>query len=144
MTKAIDVFFEFSSPYSYLAAQELPALAASYGRALRWRPIELAKAWEAQGVLESYREVRRVKVEHIWRDAARVAAARGIPLIRYRVPPDVTRARLATHRLNRRDSSLAEVFVLQTWHRLFAEGRSLLGPGSHLFAKAISSVRDDG
>ena len=125
MTKNIDVFFEFSSPYSYLAAQELPALARRYGRALRWRPIELAKVWEAQGLLEPYKAVRRVKVAYIWRDAARVAADRGIPLIRYPAPLDVTRARLATHRLNRRDSSLAEVFVLQAWRKLFAEGTEI-------------------
>ena len=125
MIKDIDVFFEFSSPYSYLAAQELPALAARHGRALHWRPIELSKVWEAQGVLEPYKAVRRVKVEYIWRDAARVAAERGIPLIRYRTSPEVTRARLATHRLNRVDSSLSEVFVLRTWHKMFAEGEDI-------------------
>jgi 2-hydroxychromene-2-carboxylate isomerase len=54
MMPSIDVFFEFASPYSYLAAQELPALAARHGRPLRWRPIELAKVWSAQGVLEAY------------------------------------------------------------------------------------------
>ena len=55
MIPSIDVFFEFSSPYSYLAAQELPALAARHGRPLRWRPIELAKVWGAQGVLKRLR-----------------------------------------------------------------------------------------
>jgi 2-hydroxychromene-2-carboxylate isomerase len=68
MTKDIDVFFEFSSPYSYLAALQLPALAARYSRTLRWRPIELANVWEAQGVLEPYKAVRRVKVAYIWRE----------------------------------------------------------------------------
>ena len=48
MLASIDVFFEFASPYSYLAAQELPALAARHDRLLRWRPIELVKVWEEQ------------------------------------------------------------------------------------------------
>jgi|SRR5215510_4016182 len=73
---SIDVFFEFASPYSYLAAQELPALAARHGRPLRWRPIELRKVWGAQGVLEAYAAVRRVKAGYIMRDATRLAADR--------------------------------------------------------------------
>ena len=48
MLASIDVFFEFASPYSYLAAQELPALAARHDRLLRWRPIELAKVWNSK------------------------------------------------------------------------------------------------
>jgi hypothetical protein len=71
MVTPIDVFFEFGSPYSYLANQELPALAAHHGRQLRWRPIELAKVWAAQGVLEAYAAVRRVKLDYVRRDAAR-------------------------------------------------------------------------
>ena len=67
MIDTIDVFFEFASPYSYLAAQELPALAARHGRPLQWRPIELAKVWAAQGVLEAYRAVRRVKAAYVMR-----------------------------------------------------------------------------
>ena len=72
MPASIDVFFEFASPYSYLAAQELPALAARHDRLLRWRPIELAKVWEEQGVLEAYKAVRRAKGRYVMRDAARV------------------------------------------------------------------------
>jgi 2-hydroxychromene-2-carboxylate isomerase len=125
MPATIDVFFEFSSPYSYLAAQELPALAARHSRILRWRPVELARIWDAQGVLEPYKAVRRVKVAYILRDAARVAAERGIPLIPFRTLPDVTLARLATHRLNRRSGSMGELFVLQTWRKLFAEGADI-------------------
>jgi 2-hydroxychromene-2-carboxylate isomerase len=80
---SIDVFFEFASPYSYLAAQELPALAARHGRPLRWRPIELRKVWGAQGVLEAYTAVRRVKVGYILRDATRLAADRDLSLVRF-------------------------------------------------------------
>jgi 2-hydroxychromene-2-carboxylate isomerase len=121
MVASIDVFFEFSSPYSYLAAQELPALAKRHGRQLRWRPIELGKVWDAQGVLEAYKAVRRVKVDYIWRDAARVAADRCLPLVPSRTHPDATLARLAVHRLNRHAPEAVEPFVLETWRRLFVE-----------------------
>jgi 2-hydroxychromene-2-carboxylate isomerase len=125
MIPSIDVFFEFASPYSYLAAQELPALAARHGRPLRWRPIELAKVWGAQGVLEAYKAVRRVKVGYIMRDAARLAIDRGLRLVPFRSLPDAALARLVVHRLNRCAPAAAEPFVLETWHNLFAEGAEI-------------------
>ncbi len=125
MIPSIDVFFEFSSPYSYLAAQELPALVTRHGRPLRWRPIELAKVWGAQGVLEAYAAVRRVKKDYIMRDAARVAADRNLSFVPFRSPPDATLARLVVHRLNRRAPAAAEPFVLETWRKLFAEGAEI-------------------
>ena len=125
MIPAIDVFFEFASPYSYLAAQELPALAARHGRTLRWRPIELAKVWGAQGILEAYLAIRKVKAGYIMRDAGRVAADRGVRLIPFRSLPDATLARLIVHRLNRCAPTAAEPFVLETWRKLFAEGAEI-------------------
>jgi 2-hydroxychromene-2-carboxylate isomerase len=122
MIPYIDVFFEFPSPYSYLAAQELPPLAARHGRPLRWRPIQLAKVWGAQGVLEAYAAVRRVKKDYIMRDAARVAADRNVSFVPFRSLPDATPARLAVHRLNRCAPEAAEPSVLETWRKLFAEG----------------------
>ena len=125
MVTAIDVFFEFGSPYSYLANQELPALAARHGRQLRWRPIELAKVWAAQGVLEAYAAVRRVKLDYVRHDAARVAADRGLPLVLPGSRPDTTLARLVVHRLNRRAPAEAEPFVHGVWRKLWADGADI-------------------
>lgn len=43
----IDFFFDLSSPYSYLAATQLPALAARTGATIRWRPMALAGVFAA-------------------------------------------------------------------------------------------------
>jgi len=125
MPASIDVFFEFASPYSYLAAQELPALAARHGRPLRWRPIELAKVWEEQGVLEAYKVVRRAKGRHVMRNAARVAADRGVSFVPFRSLPNATAARLVVHRLNRCTPAAAQPFLLKVWRKLFAEGADI-------------------
>ena len=122
MPPPIDVFFEFASPYSYLAAQRLPEIAARRGRALRWRPVEMAKVWEAQGVLEAYMAVRRVKVRYIMQDAAMVAADAGVPLVRSKGLPNSGLARLTVHRLNRTFPDLAQPFILATWRKLFGAG----------------------
>jgi len=41
MPGEIDFYFDFLSPYSYLAYQELPALAARHGWRLVYHPVEL-------------------------------------------------------------------------------------------------------
>ena len=125
MTTSIDIFFEFASPYSYLAAQELPALVARHGRPLRWRPIELAKVWDAQGVLEANAAVRKVKAGYIMRDAARLAADRNVSFVPFRALPNATQARLVVHRLNRRAPAAAQPFVLEVWRKLFAEAADI-------------------
>jgi 2-hydroxychromene-2-carboxylate isomerase len=43
----LDFFFDLSSPYSYLAATQLPALAARTGATVRWRPMVLFAVFQA-------------------------------------------------------------------------------------------------
>jgi 2-hydroxychromene-2-carboxylate isomerase len=46
----IDFYFDFSSPYGYLASTRIDALAAKYGREVRWRPILLGAAFKVTGL----------------------------------------------------------------------------------------------
>jgi 2-hydroxychromene-2-carboxylate isomerase len=50
MKAPIDFYFDFSSPYGYLASQKIDALAASYGRTVTWRPMLLGAAFKVSGV----------------------------------------------------------------------------------------------
>ena len=45
----IDFYFDFSSPFGYLASQKIEALAAKHGRAVKWRPMLLGAAFKATG-----------------------------------------------------------------------------------------------
>lgn len=47
--KKIDFFFDLASPYSYLAATQLPALAERCGAELVWRPMVLGAVFKATG-----------------------------------------------------------------------------------------------
>ena len=49
MSAPIEFYFDFSSPYGYLAAQKIDALAAKYGRAADWRPMLLGVAFKQTG-----------------------------------------------------------------------------------------------
>ena len=50
MKAPIDFYFDFSSPYGYLASQKIDALAAKHGRGVTWRPMLLGAAFKVSGV----------------------------------------------------------------------------------------------
>ncbi|WP_191061710.1 DsbA family protein, partial [Geminicoccus harenae] len=49
MKAPIDFFFEFASPYGYLASLRIDSIAAAYEREVVWRPIMLGAAFKASG-----------------------------------------------------------------------------------------------
>lgn len=48
-SNAIDFYFDFSSPYGYLASRKIEALAARHGRVLRWHPLLLGVVFKQTG-----------------------------------------------------------------------------------------------
>ena len=49
MKAPIDFYFDFSSPYGYLASHMIEKLAARYGRTVKWRPMLLGAAFKTTG-----------------------------------------------------------------------------------------------
>ena len=49
MAKTVEFFFDFGSPYSYLAYKALPAIAAAHGAQIVWRPMLLGGVFKATG-----------------------------------------------------------------------------------------------
>ena len=49
MPNPIDFYFDFSSPYGYLAAQRIDAIAEEHGRRVRWHPFLLGVALKISG-----------------------------------------------------------------------------------------------
>ena len=47
--KTIDFYFDFSSPYGYIASAKIDALAAKHGREALWRPFLLGAAFKQTG-----------------------------------------------------------------------------------------------
>ena len=45
----IDFYFDFSSPYGYLMAEKIDAIAAQHGRKVKWHPILLGVIFQATG-----------------------------------------------------------------------------------------------
>ena len=49
MVQQIDFYFEFASPYGYLASTQIDTLAERHGYGVRWHPIMLGAALKATG-----------------------------------------------------------------------------------------------
>jgi 2-hydroxychromene-2-carboxylate isomerase len=73
----IDFYFDFSSPYSYIASEWVEALAARHGRTVRWHAILLGALFQAAELKSpvSY----PIKREYSLRDFRRSARFEGVP-----------------------------------------------------------------
>ena len=49
MKKQVEFYFDFGSPYSYLAYKALPGIAAAHGAQIVWRPMLLGGVFKATG-----------------------------------------------------------------------------------------------
>jgi len=78
MPAPIDFYFDFSSPYGYLAGEKIDALAAKHGRSVNWRPMLLGAAFKLTGgqPLPSI----PIKGEYAKRDFLRSARFHGVPM----------------------------------------------------------------
>jgi len=76
MAAPLEFWFDFSSPYGYLAAQRIEALAARHGRTVDWRPILLGVVFKSTGAAP-LTEVP-MKGPYSRRDFARSARFHGI------------------------------------------------------------------
>jgi 2-hydroxychromene-2-carboxylate isomerase len=76
--RPIDFYFDFSSPYSYIASEWIEALAARHARTVRWKAILLGATFAAAELKSpvSY----PIKREYSLRDFDRSARFAGVPL----------------------------------------------------------------
>lgn len=124
MPAAIDFYFDFSSPYGYLASERIEAIAAAHGRNINWRPILLGPAFKASGNVPLVGQP--LKGEYAVRDFARTARFLQIP---FRLPEPfpigTQNAARAFYWLHDRDPALAAQLVHALYRTYFAEGRNI-------------------
>ena len=81
MAEPIEFYFDFSSPYGYIASQLIDAVGAKRGRAVVWKPILLGAIFKITG-MQPLTEIP-IKGEYMKKDFARSARLHGIP---FRMP----------------------------------------------------------
>jgi 2-hydroxychromene-2-carboxylate isomerase len=73
----IDFYFDFSSPYSYIASEWVEALAARHGRTVRWHAILLGATFQAAELKSPVSHP--IKRDYSHRDFRRSARFEGVP-----------------------------------------------------------------
>src|SRR2546423_202248 len=127
MPQPLDFYFDFSSPYGYLAARRIDEIAARHGREVIWHPILLGAVFKVTG--RQPLTTIPLKGEYSKRDFARSARLLGVP---YKPPskfpiPSQAPSR-AFYWLAERDPQQAKKLVLALYRAYFAEDRDISAP----------------
>ena len=127
MTKPIDFYFDFSSPYAYLMARDLTHLAQRQGRDLVWRPILLGAIFKQTGRTPPIDGSARG--EYLRHDIERTARRKGLRLNWPAEFPfsSVTAAR-TFYWLNRSSPKRAQHLAAALMDAIWIEGRALNDP----------------
>jgi 2-hydroxychromene-2-carboxylate isomerase len=78
MKPALDFYFDFSSPYSYIASEWIDAVAARHGRVVQWHAILLGATFQAAELKSPV--AYPLKREYSLRDFVRSAKFAGVPM----------------------------------------------------------------
>lgn len=127
MAPPLEFYFDFSSPYGYIAACRIDAIAARHGRGVSWRPFLLGATFKLTGgqPLVAY----PMKGQYSIHDFARSAREHGIPFAMPAMHPLATQtAARAFYWLDSRDADLARRFAKATYSAYFADGRDITEP----------------
>lgn len=126
MANAIDFYFDFSSPYGYLASTAIDALAARHGKTVRWRPFLIGVLYKQLGYMPLEQPAKRAYFMH---DVPRSARAMGVPLS---IPPSFPEALIAPARalywITDRDEAKVAAFGAAAFRAYWSEGRKLADP----------------
>ncbi len=121
MANPIDFYFDFSSPYGYIASCKIDALAARHGREVSWRPFLLGVAFKTTGGMPL--PSVPVKGPYHLRDMLRTAKFHGVE---YRHPAVFPIASVAPTRafywLRAKDAKRAVELAKALYRAYFVEG----------------------
>lgn len=127
MPDPIAFYFDFASPYGYLASTRIDALAEKHGRSVDWRPIMLGAAMKVTGG----RPLVQIPLrdDYSYRDMPRFARYLGVP---FEFPPTMPILTLAASRAyywcRDSDPDLARNLAKTLCHAHFGEGRDIAQP----------------
>ena len=120
----LEFYFDFSPPYSYLASEKIDALAAKYGRKVKWRPMLLGIAFQRAGT----RPLVDIplKGEYCIRDFSRSARYMDVPFgYPTRFPLATLHAARAYYWLHGKDCAKAREFAHAVFRAFFVDDRDI-------------------
>ncbi len=129
MSAKLEFWFEYGSPYSYLAAMRAQELADEAGVALAWKPFLLGVIFkEDLGYLDSPFNRFPKKADYMWRDMQRLCEMRDLPA--FKIPKPFPQNGLLASRITcalQGDERLP-VFVRSVYRAEFQYGEDISKP----------------
>lgn len=127
MAIPIDFYFDFSSPYGYLASTTIDELAARHGRSVTWRPVLLGAMFKITGGQPL--PTIPLKGSYATHDMTRTARMMKVPFkLPSKFPVAATAPSRAFYWVNDRDVNLARALAHALYHAYFAEDRDISNP----------------
>jgi 2-hydroxychromene-2-carboxylate isomerase len=127
MANPIDFYFDFSSPYGYLASTKIDELAAKHGRAVIWRPILLGAVFKITGGQPL--ATIPLKNSYSAHDMARSARLMNVPFkLPTKFPVGGQAPSRAFYWVGDKDPALAKKLAQALYHAYFAEDRDISNP----------------
>jgi 2-hydroxychromene-2-carboxylate isomerase len=127
MANPIDFYFDFSSPYGYLASTRIDVLAAKHGRSVVWRPHLLGAVFKING----QQPLASIPFKGIYaaHDLARSARLLKVPFkLPTKFPVGATAPSRAYYWVSNRDPALAKRLAQALFYAYFAEDRDISSP----------------
>lgn len=123
----LEFYFDFSSPYSYLASEKVDALAARFGRKVKWRPILLGVVFKHTGAVPLTQAP--IKGDYSKLDFARSARFMGVPFaLPTKFPLATQGAARAYYWLHDQDCGKARQFAQSVFRALYVGDRDISSP----------------
>jgi len=141
--RPIEFYFEFASPYGYLASTQIDDIAARYGREVLWKPIMLGAALRLTGS-RPLTEIP-LKRDYFIRDIQRFARLLDVPL---KLPPVMPMNSLAASRaywwLHEMNVCTAKKFARRLFRAHWGEGCDMSTPEQVAEVAAELGIDRDG
>lgn len=124
MSQPIEFYFDFSSPYGYLASEKIDDLAARHGRKVKWRPILLGVVFKQTGGAPL--TMLPLKGEYSLHDFSRSARFLDVPYTHPETfPTNTMHAARAYYWLHEQDCEAARAFAHSVYRAYFRDGRDI-------------------
>ncbi|MAS13883.1 MAG: 2-hydroxychromene-2-carboxylate isomerase [Nitratireductor sp.] len=117
--RPLDFYFDFMSPFSYLAFRKLPGICERYGLELRAHVVDLPKLKLLAGNTGPANVTIPIKIRYLKTDLQRWAERYGVPLS---FPASLDTGALNRAYLHALDQGKANDFIRETWDRLWGKG----------------------
>jgi 2-hydroxychromene-2-carboxylate isomerase len=122
----IDFYFDFISPFSYLAYQRLPDLAARFGCSVACHVLDLAETKRLGGNTGPTSRDQPLKRRYNQKDKERWGRRYGVPIVN---PTSYGPDRINKGTFFAADRGETHAYIVCAWRKLWGEGGDMAGEG---------------